>query len=243
MIFMKNILKVGLVIADEMEYVPMRKYAQKHGGKREDFYIREGHVLNLCKDDRQIEVRSILCGIGMVNAAAAAMYLVQKGAGIIINTGLSGGISNINRGEITIGTSFIEHDFDLTPLGRKPGEKPSQKYIYESDSDLIEHYCRHFKFIKKGVMVSGDSFVGDEELRNFLKTTWNAMSCDMESAAVAYVCDLTGTKFTAVRRVSDDAGSEAGESYNEMNIKAESALLDILFEGIYKMFDNPRLWQ
>ena len=202
---MKDILRVGLVIADEHEYVPMRKYVQKHCGNRKDFYKREGHLLSLCKNNMQIDVYSVLCGIGMVNAAAAAMYLVHNGADIIINTGLSGGISNINRGEITIGTQFIEHDFDLTPLGKKLGEKPSQKYIYDSDTDLLEHYCGLFRFIKKGVMVSGDSFVGDEELRKLLKDSWNAMSCDMESAAVAYVCDLTDTKFTAVRRISDDA--------------------------------------
>ncbi|HHW46044.1 MAG TPA: 5'-methylthioadenosine/S-adenosylhomocysteine nucleosidase [Clostridiales bacterium] len=240
---MKDILKIGLVIADELEYVPMRKYVQKHCGNRKDFYKREGHMLSLCEGGKQIDVYSVLCGIGMVNAAAAAMFLVENGIDIIINTGLSGGISNINRGEITIGTQFIEHDFDLTPLGKKPGEKPSQKYIYDSDADLLEHYCRLFNFVKKGVMVSGDSFVGDENLRNFLKETWNAMSCDMESAAVAYVCDLTGTKFTAVRCISDDAGSDASESYTEMNERAESALLDIVFKGIYKMFDNPSFWQ
>lgn len=246
---MREHLKIGLVIADEMEYVPMRAYAEQYGGKRRDIYGREGHTLTIEKDGRRITVESVLCGIGMVNAAAAAAFMVGRDSAdpmrpdMIINTGLSGGIAGIARGEVTLGTQFVEHDFDLRPMGRPLGEKPGQTYVYPADPVLLEHYAALFPYMKKGGMASGDCFVGDEKLRRLLKERWDAMSCDMESAAVAYVCHLAGVAFGAVRRVSDDAGSDAPDSYRQMNDKAESTLLDLVFQGICAMFDNPVFWR
>ncbi|MCI8360887.1 MAG: 5'-methylthioadenosine/S-adenosylhomocysteine nucleosidase [Clostridiales bacterium] len=238
----KKKLTVGLIIADEMEYVPMRAYAEKHGGGRHDLFDREGHRLVIRREDAAVQVESILCGVGMVNAAAAAAFMMNRNPDYIINTGLSGGISGIARGEITLGSRFVEHDFDLRPLGRELGEKPGQNYVYRADPVLNQHYQSQFPFMKQGCMVSGDCFVGDPALRDFLKNKWDAMSCDMESAAVAYVCALAGVGFAALRRVSDDAGDDAPESYRQMNDQAESALLDLVFQGIYAMFDNPALW-
>ena len=239
---MKENLTVGLIIADEMEYVPMRAYAAKYGGRRRDMFGREGHSLLMERDGRSIRVESILCGIGMVNAAAAAAFMVGRQPDYMINTGLSGGIAGISRGEVTLGDKFVEHDFDLRPLGRELGEKPGQDFIYEADAALLAHFAKQYPFMKTGCMVSGDCFVGDEGLRQFLREKWGAMSCDMESAAVAYVCHLAGVGFGAVRRVSDDAGDDAPASYRQMNDKAESALLDLVFGGIAAMFDNDALW-
>ena len=157
---MKKELRVGLVIADDMEYIPMRSYVEKHGGRRQDMYGREGHVLSIQRDDRQIRVESVLCGIGMVNAAAATAFLIGRDPGsrpdYVINSGLSGGISGIGRGELTLGTRFVEHDFDLRPLGRELGEKPGQEYVYEADRSLLEHYAGQFPFMKPVSMLSGN---------------------------------------------------------------------------------------
>ena len=59
------------------------------------------------------------------------------------------------------------------------------------------------------------------------------MSCDMETAAIAYVCEYCDIPFLAVRRVSDDAGSDAKEAYREMNISDETLLYDYV-ESIIK---------
>ena len=41
--------------------------------------------------------------------------------------------------EKEIGIEFLEHDFDLTGIGYKPCEKPSQKYIYDAETgELVE---------------------------------------------------------------------------------------------------------
>ncbi len=240
---MKDFLKIGYIVADEDEYAPLREMADMLKAKRNDFYSREGHSFCFEKNGKTIEVHAILCGVGMVNASAAATYLAGSGADIILCSGLSGGISGIKRGELTIGTEYIEHDFDLTPLGYELCQKPLQKYIYQADQSLLEILCDIYPDLKQGVVVSGDCFIGDTNKKNLLKETFNAMSCDMESAAVAYVCDLAKIPFAAIRRISDDAGDDAGDSYSEMNNLRQDVLIDLLITAVKKFFDYNILWK
>ena len=222
-------MKIGLVIADESEYIMLRKKAENEGAERVDFYTREGHIFKLGDN---IEVHSVLCGVGTVNACAAATFLVMNGCKAVLSFGLSGGISGISKNEFMVGTEYIEHDFDLTPLGYRPCEKPLQDYIYKGDQRLIEKFQASYPFIKKGVVVSGDSFICDNSKRDFFKVNHHAMSCDMESAAVAYVCSLAGVPFVSLRKISDDAGDDASDNYNSaLDIDGEE-VLSILFTVI-----------
>ena len=56
------------------------------------------------------------------------------------------------------------------------------------------------------------------------------MSCDMETAAVAFVCEYASVPFACVRRISDDAGADAAESYREMNCSSQTELSDFILE-------------
>ena len=240
---MKEVLKIGYIVADEDEYAPLRNMTERLAAKRSDFYSREGHVFSFEKDGRTVEVQTVLCGIGMVNAASAATYLATKGTDIILCSGLSGGVSGIKRGELTIGTKYIEHDFDLTPLGYELCKKPLQKYIYEANSNLLDVLCDIYPDLKRGVIVSGDSFISDNNKKEFLKNTFEAMSCDMESAAVAYVCDIAKIPFAAIRRISDDAGNDAKDSYTQMNSLREDVLVELLVLAVKRFFDYDILWK
>ncbi len=222
-------MKIGLIIADESEYIMLRKKAEAEGAERADFFSREGHVFKLGEN---IEVHSVLCGVGTVNAAAAATFLVMDGCKAVFSFGLSGGISGISKNEFMVGTEYIEHDFDLTPLGYKLCEKPLQDYIYKGDSRFIEKFQTLYPFIKKGVVVSGDSFICDDSKRDFFKAEYNAMSCDMESSAVAYVCSLAEVPFVTLRKISDDAGNEANDSYTAALDIDGGEVMDILFTVI-----------
>lgn len=223
--------KIGIVIADESEYIMWRSRAEELGAKRHDFFTREGHAFHL---DENTEVYTLLCGVGTVNAAAAAAWFATLGVDAILSFGLSGGISGIVRNEFMVGTEYIEHDFDLTPLGYKPCEKPLQNYVYKGDEKLISLFTENYPFIKKGVVVSGDSFICDDTKRVFFRDTFNAMSCDMESAAIAYVAEIADIPYVTLRKISDDAGNEAGESYTaSLNIDGEQ-VLDILLTVIKK---------
>ena len=240
---MKDVLRVGIVIADEDEYAPLRNRIDELCAQRCDFYKREGHKFSFEKNSRRVDVHTLLSGIGMVNAAAAATYLATEGSDIILNSGLSGGISCIKRGELMVGTEYIEHDFDLTPLGYPLCKKPLQNYIYKADDRLLEIIDKLYPEIKKGVAVSGDSFISDASKKEFLKKEFSAMSCDMESAAVAYVCELADIGFASIRRISDDAGDDAAENYSNMNCLREELLIEMLIKLAKSFLDFGIFWE
>ncbi len=228
---MKNI-KVGIIVADIDEYKPFAETIENNEYQNYDFLGRKGHKFTIKTDEGQAEVISILCGIGKVNAAAAAMHLVDIGCDYLLNYGLSGGISNIRRGELTAPDKFLEHDFDLTGIGYKLCEKPLQEYIYNADKNLLKVAENIVSNLKSGTAVSGDYFICDSNTRDSLYENFGAMSCDMETAAIAYVAANSNTPFLALRRISDDAGDNATDSYREMNEQDDTLLSDYILEII-----------
>ncbi len=225
-------INVGIVVADVDEYAPFAKTIESGKFSEYSFLGRIGHQFTIKTKNSKANVISILCGIGKVNATAAAMHLVDIGCDIILNYGLSGGISGICKGELSIPDKFLEHDFDLSGIGYKLCEKPAQEYIYVADKGLMNAAQRVIPDLKIGTAVCGDHFICDNEVRKRLKDNFSAMSCDMETAAIAYVCNFSDTAFLALRRISDDAGSDATESYREMNTSGETLLSDYIIEII-----------
>lgn len=228
-------VKIGIIVADADEYKPFAEKIEQDEFSEYSFLGRKGHNFFVKGNRKNAQVISILCGIGKVNAAAAAMHLVDIGCDYILNYGLSGGVSGIRRGEINAPNKFLEHDFDLSGIGYKLCEKPLQKYIYNADENLIGIAKKVVPQLKLGTAVSGDHFICDNEVRNNLKENFNAMSCDMETAAIAYVCEFSGVPFLALRRISDDAGAEATEAYREMNVSGETLLCDYIIDIIKEL--------
>lgn len=239
---MKDI-KIGIVVADVDEYKTLADYISTCNYEEYSFLQRTGHKFNITTANGKAEVISILCGIGKVNAAVATTHLIDIGCDVILNYGLSGGIDGVRRGEIMICDRFLEHDFDLTGIGYKPCEKPGQKYIYNADTALIKLFLDSVMSVKCGTAVTGDRFVCDEDLRQSLKKDFSAMSCDMETAAIAYVCDFSNTPFLALRRISDDAGDNAVDNYKEMNTSNETVLSDLIIDFCKKIIDSNTIGQ
>lgn len=231
-------LKIGIIVADSEEYKPLEEYIEKGDFSNYSFLGRKGHSFKINAGENSSQVVSLLCGIGKVNAAAVAAHFADNGFDIVLNYGLSGGISGISRGEICACTRFSEHDFNLTGLGYKLCEKPEQRYIYNASEYLNRLFLDIIPRLKLGAAVSGDCFVSDDGLRLMLKNEFGAMSCDMETAAIAYVCDFAGIPFAALRKISDDAGDEAGESYREMNNTDQALLSDYIIEIIKRLTES-----
>ena len=203
--------KIGIVIADEGEYTPFLNML--NGVSQCETPFRSAIEFSLCNSD----VTAVLCGIGKVNASAAAMYLIDRGCNLLLNFGLSGGLKGVRRGEFVLPESFLEHDFDLTALGYKPCEKPGQTYIYKADNDIIAAFAATGAARPAGTAVCGDRFVSDAQARDFLISNFSASCCDMETAAIAAVCYMSEIPFAAVRRISDSADDTAADSYSDMN--------------------------
>ena len=206
--------KIGILVADDEEFSPLAGIIRQGECREQTVLSRPLLHFPIRGDKQKAEGMALLCGIGKVNAAAGAMALIDSGCEMVLNYGLSGGISGIARGEICLCDRFLEHDFDLTALGYGPCEKPGQPYIYTADESLCEIVKDILPGVKTGTAVTGDRFVSDPRTRDFLKNTFNAMSCDMETAAMASVCAFSGVPFVAI-----------GSSRGKLNVNARARLL------------------
>ncbi|MBO4431995.1 MAG: 5'-methylthioadenosine/S-adenosylhomocysteine nucleosidase [Clostridia bacterium] len=202
--------KIGIVVADKDEFEPFINSLDCPKNITTPF---KSAFEFMCGS---ASVTALLCGIGKVNAATAAMYLIDSGCDFILNFGLSGGLKGIGRGEYILPESFLEHDFDLTLLGYKPCEKPRQTYIYSAHKETIDKIVKAGIAVPGGTAVCGDRFISSDIDREFLIKTFSANSCDMETAAIASVCSITGIPFVSLRRISDDASNNATEVYRDI---------------------------
>lgn len=215
--------KIGIVVADYDEYTPFLESVKQYNPQEYKYFNR----LAVNFEYGAADVICINCGIGKVNAATAATHLADIGCTYILNYGLSGGISRVHRGEIVLPDKFLEHDFDLTGIGYKPCEKPSQKYIYEADNKLIKIAQSAIGDCQSGTAVCGDRFICNAADRDFLRDTFAATTCDMETAAIASVCDMANIPYLSLRRVSDDAGEDAYVNYSDMNTGEGQTLSEV----------------
>ncbi|MBQ2704606.1 MAG: 5'-methylthioadenosine/S-adenosylhomocysteine nucleosidase [Clostridia bacterium] len=218
---------IGIVIADGCEYEPMRDKGLALGGTLDKL----GGMNCVRFTHGGVRITAIHCGIGKVNAASAAAFLLADGVELLVSTGYSGGIAGAPRGSTALATRFLEHDFDLTPLGYAPAVKPDQEYIYDAHKGVNDLILTLYPALAKGVMVSGDCFVCDDALRDRLRDNYGAVACDMESAAVASTGYKMGVGTVALRRISDDAGNDASGLYLDAAVY-ETSMTDMILNVI-----------
>ena len=64
-----------------------------------------------------------------------------------------------------------------------------------------------------GTMLSGDTFIDASTVEAIRASFPDALSTDMESAALAHTCHLYGVPFLSVRGISDLCGPAAGADF------------------------------
>lgn len=221
---------IGFVFADDMEFKPFLEYAISKGGK---MLVHKPQNVVFLQTER-FSIFAIESGIGKVNAALAALELIYRyKVQYILNAGLSGAVSSLKKGDIVAGESYVECDFDLTPLDYKLGCKPTGQYIMEASSELLNAASKvdGLQIAKLG---TGDVFLTDPVRKKLYKETFGVNAFDMESAALASTCQRYEIPFLSIRKVSDDADDLAKDSYREMNKLGEIALTEVLI----KVIDN-----
>jgi len=148
------------------------------------------------------EVLLVVCGVGKVNAAAGACAAILKGADVILNFGVAGGLNDkCEVTELYTIEKAVQYDFDCTQLnGTKIGTLDG-----ETENFLPLAVPNRFDFPRR-TLGTGDRFndsVKDHELLIEL-------GCDireMEGGAIAEVCKYAGVPFVSVKAVSDVYGS------------------------------------
>ena len=157
-------------------------------------------------------------GIGQTAAAAAAAWALGfVSTRDIIVSGSAGGLTDVEVGDVVIGTGYRYSDVDVTAFDYEWGQVPGQPAEFSGSPRVLANYDSVVAEVdypvKKGLMVSSDTFITDNRYEDIIKRFPTAMSTDMESVAVAQVAYSYGVNFTAVRAISDLCGPVAGTDH------------------------------
>ncbi len=197
-----------------------------------DFKFHTGKIGNR-------EVIAMQSGIGKVNAAIATLTLIENfHPSLVINTGVAGGTGK-GAGilDVVIGRRIAYHDCWCGP-GTEWGEAAGCPRFFESVPEIASlGFLNGNEKIKHGLIASGDIFVSRSEDVARIKSLFpDALAVDMESAAIAHVCNMKNVPFFCMRVVSDTPGGEDNiaqyESFWDDAPRETFALLTEILENI-----------
>ena len=234
---------IGILFADTMEYGPFLQWAKTVDAKEEARRGNDSCVVRLEENGRVLDIIGVRCGIGKVNAASATSFLISDDkVDLILNAGLSGAVQKLRREDLIAVESYVECDYDLTAIGKPLGVKADgQKYIYTADEKLMS-YALMSDGIIKAKAGTGDIFLTDKVKKELYRDTFGIESFDMETAAIAGVCDKCGVPMLSLRKISDDADDASVEDYTEMNNRQEACLTELLVNIFGRILADDSQW-
>ena len=151
-------------------------------------------------------------GIGKVNAAIGAVELIHHyDLGILINTGVAGGIDDcLNVMDVVVGQRVAYHDVDCGPEA-EPGQVQGLPRYFEGNEVLLDAAMNISTDVNlhSGLICSGDQFITNKEQLKEIKNCYpEGLAVDMESGALAQVCYLYNVPFLSFRIISDTPGAD-----------------------------------
>lgn len=210
-------MKVGIIGAMEPEVAILREALQNKveltkGGFT--FYTGDlaGHTVTLVQS-----------GIGKVAATVATTLLIDNFTpDCVINTGSAGGFDpELNVGDVVISDEVRHHDVDVTAFGYEIGQVPQMPAGFAAHSALIDAAKASVASLentqtKVGLICTGDSFMCDPVRIEKTRQDFPSMlAVEMEGAAIAQACHVLNTPFVVIRSLSDIAGKESPQSFDE----------------------------
>lgn len=170
-----------------------------------------------------------LSRIGKVAAATTATGLITHfGAAHMLFSGVAGGVGpDVQVGDVVVGTHYLQHDMDASPLFPRFEIPLSGRALFAADTALIANACEAFTRVQpalrkaryaarlhQGLIASGDRFVSSAAEVSALCGALAAaghtpLAVEMEGAAVAQVCADYRVPFVAIRTISDRADDAA----------------------------------
>jgi len=174
------------------------------------------------------DVLLVVCGVGKVNAATGACAAIQKGANVILNFGVAGGLND--RTEVTELYAIekaVQYVFDCTQLnGSKVGTLDG-----ETENFMPLTVPEKFDFPRRA-LGTGDRF-NDSPTDHALLLELGCDIRDMEGAAIAQVCKYAGVPLISVKSISDVYGRGSTTEQFEKNLKFANLTLKAHMKEIF----------
>ena len=182
-------------------------------------------------------------GVGKVNAARTTQVLIDNyKIDAVINVGSAGSANQaLQIGDIVIGKTLVQHDFDITAFGHPKGYISNVGEKIKSDENLIKSMeqtienlkNKEFK-IKIGTIASGDIFCTEPRMKEKIRDKFNADAIEMEGAAIAQVCKLDNMPILVIRSISDSPNGNNNITFEQYLETASKRCAEILSQFFNK---------
>jgi adenosylhomocysteine nucleosidase len=183
-----------------------------------------------------------LSRMGKVAAATTTATLIEAfGVGRVVFTGVAGGVGpQVRVGDVVVGSGFVQHDMDVSPLFPRFEVPLYGKTVFPGDPELTKLLVQacHSALgpgapsgapvaVHHGLIASGDQFVSGAAqsasiVQSLLASGHVPLAVEMEGAAVAQVCADYGVPFAAVRTISDRADDTAHVDFAQFVVDVAS---------------------
>ncbi len=224
-------IRIGVIAAMNEEMIEIKKIMTS---------IKQINVYELKFFEGKINDKKVIlveAGIGKVNAARVTQILIDKfEVGSIINIGSAAAANNeLGIGDIVIGKTVVQHDFDITAFGHPKGYISNVGMKIESSPELINKMESVVNSINKdeskikiGTIASGDIFCTDIKMKQKIREKFKADAIEMEGAAIAQVCKLCNIPFIIIRGISDTPDGNNNITFEQYLEKASKMCANIL---------------
>ena len=176
-----------------------------------------------------VEVVCAVCGVGKVFAAIAAEAMILRfGVKALLNTGVAGGLLPVLEvGDVVLADKVVQHDMNTTALGDAPGLLSGLNIVeIPAENALLAPLCRACAELGYngvvGTVASGDLFVAKEKTKQHIASTFDAVACEMEGAAIGHVAYVNDVPFAVLRVISD--GGDGMEFEKFVSLAAERSI-------------------
>jgi adenosylhomocysteine nucleosidase len=168
-------------------------------------------------------VTLVQSGIGKVASSIATTLLIDNfNPDCVINTGSAGGFDpSLSVGDVVISSEVRHHDVDVTAFGYEIGQVPQMPAGFAAHPKLIEAAEQTIEQISDvktlvGLICTGDTFMCDPVHIDKARSDFPTMlAVEMEGASIAQTCFTLNTPFVVIRSMSDIAGKESPQSFEE----------------------------
>ena len=214
---------IGIIGAMEVEVASLKEAA----AIRKTTYISGMEFCEGTLGGKNVVI--VQCGVGKVNAGICACILINMfSCKRIINSGVAGSLDNtLDIGDTVVSIDAVQHDVDVTKLGYAKGELPYMGLtVFPADEKLRAAAVRALREnapeirVYEGRVASGDQFISEREQKARLSEDYGGMCCEMEGAAIAQACYLSGTPFVIIRAISDKMDGSTAVEYRTFYMAA-----------------------
>lgn len=198
--------KIGMVVALEKE---LKAFLEKQTVEIKEEKSGAFSVIEFTLGKN--EVVCVKSGVGEIFAAAATQYLITAyKPDIIINFGVCGSLTkSLGLEKVALIKGVVHYAFDTSAVDNVEAGRYEQfdDVVIKTDENLLAKALKAAgEDLPCVICASADKFVADKDEKTYLKNTFGASVCEMESAGVLITCRNAGVPCLIIKAVSDGEG-------------------------------------